>query len=84
MDPRYRSILEQVEDRYAKDMLSPFFRFLSAQDIQLHDIGHDHVEGFQTYRRETSFGKVKRSQHRALVRYWNPAQPGFLRGPRSR
>jgi len=71
MDPCYRSLLEQVEDRYAKDMLSPFFHFLSAQSIQLHDVRDSHVEAFQAYRRETSFGKVKRSQLRALVRYWN-------------
>jgi integrase len=71
MDPRYRSLLEQVEDPYAKDVMSPFFRYLSGQHIQLHDIGDDHTEAFQAYRRETSFGKVKRSQHRALVRYWN-------------
>jgi hypothetical protein len=31
MDPRYRSLLELVEDRYAKDVLSPFFRFLSSR-----------------------------------------------------
>jgi hypothetical protein len=71
MDPRYRSLLEQVEDRYAKDVLSPFLRFLSAQGVQPHDVGDDHAEAFQTYRGETSFGKVKRSQLRALVRYWN-------------
>jgi integrase len=71
MDPRYRSLLEQVEDRYAKDVLSPFFRFLSAHGIQPDDVHDDHAEGFQAYRRETSFGKVKRSQLRALVRYWN-------------
>jgi len=28
MDPRYRSLLQRVEDPYAKDVLSPFFRFL--------------------------------------------------------
>jgi len=71
MDPRYRSLLEQVEDPYAKDVLSPFFRFLSAHGMQPDDVHDDHVEGFQAYRRETSFGKVKRSQLRALVRYWN-------------
>jgi integrase len=32
---------------------------------------YDHTEAFQAYRRETSFAKVKRSQHRALVRSWN-------------
>ena len=44
MDPRYRSLLEQVEDRYAKDMLSPFFRFLSAHGIRPDDVRDDHVE----------------------------------------
>jgi integrase len=71
MDPRYRSLLEQVEDRYAKDMLSPFFRFLSAHGIQSDTVRNDHVESFQAYRRETSFGTMKRSQYRALVRHWN-------------
>src|SRR5665648_47154 len=71
MDPRYRSLLQRVEDPYAKDVLSPFFRFLSAHGIQPDDVRDDHPKGFQAYRRETSFGKVKRSQLRALVRYWN-------------
>ena len=71
MDPCYRWLLQQVDDRYARDMLSPFFRFLSAQGIQLQDVRDSHVEAFQAYRRDTSFGKVKRSQHRALVRHWN-------------
>ena len=82
MDPRYRSLLEQVEDRYAKDVLSPFFRFLSAHGIHPDDVGDDHVEGFQAYRRETSFGKVKRSQHRALVRYWNACAARIPAWPR--
>jgi Phage integrase family len=71
MDPCYRSLLEQVDDRYARDMLSPFFRFLSAESIQLNLVRNSHAEAYQAYRRDTSFGKVKRSQHRALVRHWN-------------
>ena len=71
MDPGYRALLDCVEDRYAKDVLSPFFRCLSARGIQLEDVRGNHVEAFQEYRRETSFGKVTRSQHRALVRHWN-------------
>jgi integrase len=71
MDPGYRALLDCVEDPYAKDVLSPFFRFLSARGIQLENLRGDHVEAFQEYRRETSFGKVTCSQHRALVRHWN-------------
>ena len=71
MDPRYRSLLEQVEDPYAKDVLSPFFRFLSARGVQPDDVHDDHTEDFQVYRTETSFRKVRRSPLRSLVRYWN-------------
>ena len=52
MDPCYRSLLEQVEDRYARDMLSPFFRFLSAHGIRPDDVRSDHVESFHAYRRK--------------------------------
>jgi hypothetical protein len=77
MDPSYRALLDQVEDRYAKDMLSPFFRFLSASQIPLQEVRDCHVEAFQAYRRETSFGRVKRTQHRSLVRFWNDCAKGI-------
>jgi integrase len=83
MDPFYRSLLQQVEDRYARDMLSPFFRFLSAQGIELQHVRDGHVEAFQAYRRDTSFGKVKRSQHRALVRHWNAWMARIAGWPKS-
>ena len=47
MDPCYRSLLQQVEDRYARDMLSPFFRFLSALGIRPQDVRDSHVEAFK-------------------------------------
>jgi hypothetical protein len=71
MEPRYRALLDLVQDRYAKDVLSPFFRFLSASRILLGDLRDSHVEAFQAYRKETSFGRVKVTQHRSLVRIWN-------------
>jgi hypothetical protein len=71
MGPGYRALLDQVQDRYAKDVLSPFFRFLSALGIRLEDIRDSHVEAFQAYRRETGFRRVKLNQRRSLVRFWN-------------
>jgi integrase len=71
MDPCYRALLDRVVDRYAKDVLSPFFRFLAALGIRLEDIRDSHAEAFHAYRRETSFGRVKVSQLRSLVRFWN-------------
>jgi hypothetical protein len=55
IDPSYRSLLEQVPDRHARDMLSAFFRFLSAFGVRPDDVRDSHVEAFFTYRKETSF-----------------------------
>jgi len=82
MDPSYRALLDQVEDRYAKDVLSPFLRFVSASQIPLQEVRDCHVEAFQAYRRETSFGRVKRTQHRSLVRVWNDCAKGIPDWPR--
>ena len=46
MDLRYRALLDRAEERYAKDVLSPFFRFLSALGIPLEAVGDHHVEAF--------------------------------------
>jgi len=55
MDSCYRSLLERVPDRYARDMLSPFFRFLSARGVRPDDVRDRHVEAFIAYRKQTSF-----------------------------
>ena len=55
MDDDYRLLLEQVPNRYARDMLSPFFRYLSALGVRPKDVGDGHVEAFIAYRRERSF-----------------------------
>jgi hypothetical protein len=55
MDSCYRLLLEKVPDRYARDMLSPFFRFLSAFGVRPDDVRDSHVEAFIAYRRERSF-----------------------------
>ena len=55
MEPCYRSLLEQVLDRHARDMLSPFFRFLSAHGVRPDDVRDSHLEAFIAYRKERSF-----------------------------
>jgi len=55
MGPCYRSLLEQVPDRHARDMLSPFFRFLSAHGVRPDDVRDSHLEAFIAYRKERSF-----------------------------
>src|SRR5262245_19634155 len=55
MDPCYRSVLVQVPDRHARDVLSPFFRFLSALGVRPDDVRDSHVEDYFAYRKETRF-----------------------------
>ena len=55
MDSCYRLLWDQVADRYARDMLSPFFRFLTAHGVQPDDVRDSHVEAFIAYRKERSF-----------------------------
>jgi hypothetical protein len=50
MDPCYRALLDRVVDRYAKDVLSPFFRFLAALGIRLEDIRDSHAEALNQLR----------------------------------
>ena len=55
MAPCYRSLLEKVPNRHARDMLSPFFRYLSANGVQPEDVRDDHVDAYVAYRKATSF-----------------------------
>ena len=55
MDPCYRSLLEQVSGRYPREMLSPFFRFLSAFGVRPDDVRDNHVDAYIAYRKERSF-----------------------------
>ena len=55
MDSCYRLLWDQVADRYTRDRLSPFFRFLSAHGVQPDDVRDSHVEAFIAYRKERSF-----------------------------
>ena len=47
MASNYRLLLDRIEDRYAKEMLSPFFRFLFARGIQHDAIGDRVTRDFQ-------------------------------------
>jgi hypothetical protein len=55
MAPCYRSLLERVPNRHARDMLSPFFRYLSANRVRPEDVRDDHVDAYVAYRKATSF-----------------------------
>jgi len=51
----YHSLLEKMPSRYARDMLSPFFRFLSTNDVRPEGVRDYHVDAYIAYRKATSF-----------------------------
>jgi hypothetical protein len=55
MDPSYRSLLDRVPNRHARDRLAAFFRFLSACGVRPEEVRDSHVDAFFAYRRETRF-----------------------------
>lgn len=84
MATAHRTLWEQIEDRYARDSLSPFFRFLSGLGVSPEDVRDDHVAGYMSYRREISFANVTASHHRVLVRHWNSCADDVPGWPASR
>jgi hypothetical protein len=71
MGEEYRQLWDKITDKYAKDMLSPFLRFLTGLGVQLPEVNDEHVTAYVQYRRETKFRTLKPHQVRQLVRYWN-------------
>jgi integrase len=67
----YRHLLARVEDRHHRDLLSPFFRYLTGADVAPQEITDQHVEGYAAFKNGTGFSKFKVSNLRRLVRCWN-------------
>lgn len=71
MASHWRALWDRIGDRHAKDVLSPFLRYLTACAVEPDEVSDEQVKGFIAHRKETGFGDVKRGWHRALVRRWN-------------
>ena len=71
MDPKLRRLWERINDKYAKDMLSPFFRFLTAMTVDAGQVTDADLAAYVEHRRRTNFKMLKASPVRQLVRHWN-------------
>ena len=71
MTAEYRALLQHVPDRHVHDTLSPFFRFLSAFDINPADVTDGSLKAYAEFRSQTRFKKVKKGDLRLVARYWN-------------
>jgi hypothetical protein len=71
MAPEFRALLAQVKDRYTRDLLSPFMRYLTGRRIAPNDVIDCQVEEYAEYRRFTAFSVYRIAAHRQMVRSWN-------------
>jgi integrase len=73
MAAEYRSSLAKVSNRHARDILSPFFRYLSGLGVLLITVTDANVADYVRFRNETGFNPFKTIDQRKLVRAWNAA-----------
>ena len=67
----YSHLLAQIDDRHPRDLLSPFFRYLTGVDVAPNEITDRHVEAYAEFKNNTGFAEFKTTNLRRLVRCWN-------------
>lgn len=67
----YKHLLKQIECRHHRDVLSPFLRFLTVENVAADAICDSHIEAYTQFRNETSFKPINRANIRTLVRHLN-------------
>lgn len=67
----YDALWSRVEGQVRRDVLSPFLRFLSTNEVLSNAVGDDHLKAFIEHRKKTSFSRVTITHERQLVRHWN-------------
>jgi hypothetical protein len=73
MAAELRGFLGKITDRHARDILSPFFRYLSGQNVPIGAVTDEHVSRYVGFRNKTGFKPFKPTDQRRLVRAWNKA-----------
>src|SRR5262245_24638379 len=68
-----RASLAKIANRHQRDVLSPFFRYLSGFGAPLSGVTDSHVADYARFRNDTGFSPFKATAQRQLVRAWNAA-----------
>ena len=71
MSTAYRDLLALIGCRHHRDVISPFFRFVSTEGIEPADICDDHLSAYVAYCGETKFRALSNSSVRSLARHFN-------------
>lgn len=71
MSVAYRGLLALIASRHHRDLMSPFFRFLSMEGVQPTDIRDEHLSAYVAYSRATKFRPLRNASVRSLVRHFN-------------
>jgi hypothetical protein len=69
----YRAFLAKIPDPHARDILSPFFRYLSGLGVALEAVTDPLVADYVRFRNNTGFSPFNPTAQRRLVRAWNAA-----------
>jgi integrase len=71
MATAYRDLLTLIGCRHHRDLISPFFRFLSMEGIHPTDICDRHLPAYVAYCGATKFRPLRNSTVRSLARHFN-------------
>jgi integrase len=71
MSVAYRDLLVLIASRHHRDLISPFFRFLSMKGIQPTDIRDEHLCAYVAYCGATKFRPLRNASLRSLARHFN-------------
>ncbi|MEW9804986.1 tyrosine-type recombinase/integrase [Mesorhizobium sp. ZMM04-5] len=71
MSAAYRELLVRIGNRHHRDLISPFFRFLSMQGVEQTCIRDEHLSAYVAYCEATKFRPLRNSTIRSLARQLN-------------
>jgi hypothetical protein len=71
MSTEYRQLLALIASRHHRDLISPFFRFLSMEGIQPTGIRDEHFSAYVAHCRATKFRPLRNASARSLARHFN-------------
>lgn len=74
MSPSFRILIATLPDRHRRDLISPFFRFLSSRGVAPCDVTDALLTAYGDYRCESGRA-IQRTHIRRIARIWNALSP---------
>lgn len=71
LSPEWKSLMDQIEDNWARTRLHALLRYASARELSPGDMSDEVLESFFEHRERTTFHSVTLSLRRTTARAWN-------------